>query len=131
MATTKETTGDSAEDDGTSLGQLFLNESGPLGIGIESSTTTVGTGLLDHLHGLLIIAEELECIGNQAYAVNINATATSSTGTILHVLGLTDVAHQCGNGIGLLGRVARGVSITHVGPVKGDRRQSSHVHIGT
>ena len=75
VATAEETTGDSAEHDGTSLNEFFLNHGSPLGIGVEGGATAVGAGLLDKAHGLLVIAEELEGVGNQRHAVGVHTAA--------------------------------------------------------
>ena len=131
MTTAKETACNCTEHDGTALTELFLNDGCPLGIGVQGGTTAVGTGLLDHAHGLLVIAEKLECIDNQDNTVDIDTATAGSAGTIGHVLGLANIAHQGGYGIGFLGGVVAGVGVAHVLPVEGDGRQGGHVHIGS
>ena len=93
MTAAKETACDGAEHDGTSLGEFFLDHGSPLCIAVEGSAAAIGAGLLDHAHGLLVIAEELEGINNQDNAVGINAATAGRSVAIGHVLGLTDVAH--------------------------------------
>ena len=99
---------------GAALDKLGQQHLGPISIADEHRLVAKGVAKrLGHQFGTVIVAEELD--GTQ----DVAALRTAAVGRVVHVLFLTNVAHQPSHSIGLLvGVIALDVLIQHVVPVK-------------
>ena len=106
---------------GAASREFGLHECPPLGVAVVGIAQVVG--LEQQLSRLLVVLKELH--GPQ----DVLAIGTAAADGIVHLLNLTDVAHQVGNrGSLLIIVLAPGIVIEHVGPVKGRGRQFGQLY---